>query len=255
MPSTWGATASNGLITFDAMRDAVSNYVFDSKVDLPSIPSGTEIVTKADASTYLWLDVYSSPWSNYADNRCPPKSAFSVLNLCTIVEISISDILSSTGNTSYPDGTVYLVTADGTYSYTSPGSYQICTRPSTLGPNFSMYFYANDNIDYNVISTVTFYPNTVSCTVSGCTGGSYSMQYDAFTCPCTGGSTVTVYVDTPPVWTVGTRFKNASGTDVFDGRYTYAGKCYRVQPVTTYFWTNGKMFTTTVSQVTSVTNC
>ena len=101
MPTTWGATASNGLITFDALRDAVSNNVFDSKVDLPSIPSGLEIVTKADANTYLWLDVYSSPWSGYPDNRCPPKSTFSVLNLCTIVEISISDIISSTGNTSF----------------------------------------------------------------------------------------------------------------------------------------------------------
>lgn len=255
MPSTWGATASNGLITFDAMRDAVSNYIFDSKVDLPSIPSGTEIVTKADANTYLWLDVYSSPWSNYADNRCPPKSAFNVLNLCTLIEISASDLLSSTGNTSYPDGTVYVVTASSTYSYTSAGTYQICDRPSTVGSQYTVYYYAYDTIQYFVNSTVTFYPNTVSCSVSGCNGGAYSAWYDAFTCPCAGGTSVTIYADTAPVWSVGTRLKTGSGTDVVDGRYVYGGKCYRVQPVTNYFWTGGKQYSTVVSQITSVTNC
>lgn len=255
MPSTWGATASNGLITFNAMRDAVANNVFDSKVDLPSIPSGLEIVTKADANTYLWLDINSSPWSGYADNRCPPKSSFSVLNLCTIISISFSDILSATGNTIYPDNTVYVVTSSGTESFTVAGEYQRCTRPSTVGPEFSIYYYAFDSIQYNVISTIAFYPNTVSCSVSGCISGSYSATYDAFTCPCTGGTPVTIYADSPPTWTVGTRLMNASRQNVADGRYVYAGKCYRVLPVTSTFWTNGKMFSNTVSQIVSVTNC
>ena len=261
---SWAGLASNQLVTFDNLRDAVSESVFDSKVSLASIPTGNKIVTKAEASTYVWLNEGASPWSTYTDNRCPPKSSFIANNFCTIVSIAFSDILNSTGNTSYPDGTVYVVTADGTISYTVAGNYQICTRPSPDVPSSEyIYYYAYDTIQYFTVSTINFYPSSVSCSTSGCVPTSYSVLYDnSGTCAgCTGGGTsVTIYVDSAPTWTIGTRIKNSSGNNVAAGYYVYAGKCYHVtlQTVNVYTYKLGSLrFTGTETQsiVTNIINC
>lgn len=265
MPSTWGATASNGLVTFNALRDAVLNNVLDSKVSYNSIPSGNEAVTKADAESYVWLNNRNTTWNGYASNRCPPKSTFEVLNLCTIVSISGSDILSSTGNSSYPDNTVYVRTANGTTSYTVAGNYQICTRPTIDVPSSEyIYYYAYDNIQYFTVSTISFYPNTVSCSTSNCVSTAYTTKYDAFTCAgCSGGGNNSdIYMESAPTWTIGTRVKDLNGADVPSGYYTYAGKCYRVQPVSVNYYIykynpNVPWATYTVqeSRITEVINC
>lgn len=261
MATTWNGTASNQLVSFDALRDAVSTGVFDSKVALSSIPTGSDMVTKADAETYLYLDITSSPWSGYTSNRCPVKSSFQVLNLCTIIVISYSDILDATGNTSYPDNTVYVRTSSGTESFTVADTYQRCTRPSNDYPsNEYIYYYKNDTIQYFVNSSISFYPNTVSCSTSNCINTAYTTQFDAFTCPCTGGTTTTIYVQTTPSWYVSTRITTSTGANVTNGRYVYAGKCYRVQDQTinVYVYKGGLLQfvgTVTESRVTEVTNC
>lgn len=261
MATTWNGTASNQLVTFDAMKDAASEGFFDAKVALSSFPTGLGIVTKADAEAYLWLDIGASPWSGYTDNRCPPKSAFIVDDLCTLIVISSSDLLSATGNTIYPDNTVYVRTSSGTESFTVADTYERCTRPSNDYPSTEyIYYYANDVIQYFTISTINFYPNSVSCSTSGCVATNYTVQYDAFTCPCTGGTTTTIAVDSAPTWYIGTVFKTTGGANVADGRYVYAGKCYRVQTVTINLYTYklGTLRfsgTDTRTQVTQVTNC
>ncbi len=261
---SWAGIASNQLVSWDNLRDAVSEGVFDSKVALASIPTGNGIITKADANAYVWLNAAASPWSTYTDTRCPPKSSFIVNNLCTLVSISFSDILSSTGNTSYPDGTVYVVTADGTYSYTMAGDYQLCTRPSNNVPSTEyIYYYAYDSIQYFTVSTISFYPSAVSCSTSGCTPTSYSTLYDnSGSCAgCTGGGTsVTIYVDSAPIWTIGTRIKDSSGNNVSAGYYVYAGKCYHItlQTVDVYVYKFGMpqyIGTATYSIVTNIITC
>lgn len=262
---SWAGITSSQLVTWDNLKDAVLNSVFESKVAYNSIPSGNEIVTKQNVEDYIYVNVGASPWSGYASNRCPPKSAFVVNNVCTDVSISFSDIISSTGNTSYPDGTVYVVTADGTFSYTSPGNYTLCTRPATSVPSSEyIYYYAYDSIQYFTVSTIGFYPSAISCSTSGCVPSSYSTLYDAFTCAgCTGGgSSVTLYSNSTPAWVVGTRVFDSSGNNVSAGRYTYGGKCYNVQIVNAVYniykydpntpWTT---YTVPESQVVSVTNC
>jgi hypothetical protein len=141
MATTWSGTASNQLVTYDAMKDAASTGVFDAKVALSSFPTGKRIVTKALAEQYLWLNVGASPWSGYTDLRCPPKSAFIINNLCGIVSISASDLYSAQGNTSYPDNTVYVRTSLGTTSYTVAGTYKICARPSSDYPSSEYIYY------------------------------------------------------------------------------------------------------------------
>jgi len=260
---SWAGIANNQLVTFDNLIDAVDNSVFDSKVPLASIPTGNGIITKADANAYVWLNEAASPWSTYTDSRCPPKSSFIVNNFCTIVSISFSDILSSTGNTFYPDGTVYVVTADGTTSYTMAGNYQLCTRPSPDVPSTEyIYYYAYDSIQYFTVSTILFYPSSVSCSTSGCVPTSYSTLYNSGTCDgCIGlGTSVTIYVDSAPTWTVGTRIKDSGGNNVATGYYVYAGKCYYISLVTinVYTYKLGSLRfsgTETHSMVTYVANC
>lgn len=260
MPSTWSGTASNQLITFSAMKDAATTGEFDAKVDISTIPTGTEIVTKADIQTYLWVDGSASPWNGYTTNRCPPKSSLVQNQYCGVVTINFGDILSSTGNTSYPDGTVYVRTNSGTISYTIAGNYDICDRPTTSFPSSEWtYYYAYDNIQYGS-STVAFYPNGVSCGTNGCVGTAYSVLYDAFACAgCTGGgSSTTIYVTSTPTWVPGTLVSSSSTSQVNvpPGRYVYAGKCYLVQNVTQDAFNGfGKFSQTTTSQVVSVTNC
>jgi len=237
---SWAGIANNQLVTFDNLRDAVDNGVFDSKVPLSSIPTGNEIITKADASAYVWLNEAASPWSTYTDDRCPPKSSFIVNNFCTIVVIASTDIQSSTGNTLYSDGTVYVVTADGTTSYTTAGNYQLCTRPSPDVPSVQyIYYYAYDSIQYVTVSTILFYPSSVSCSTSGCVPTSYSTLYNAGHCDgCIGlGTPVTIYVNSAPTWTVGTRIRDSDGNNVATGYYVYAGKCYYISLITVYIYT------------------
>jgi hypothetical protein len=268
MPSTWAGTASNGLVTFDALRDAVNTGVFESKVVYSSIPSGNKIVTKNDVETYLWIDASASPWSGYTSNRCPPKSSFVAGNVCILISISYSDILSSTGNTSYPDGTVYVTYSisgyDYTQSFTSAGNYQQCGLPATSVPsNQTIYYYAYDSINYFTSSSIGFYPyDKANCNTVGCVGTAYTVGYSSSNCAtaCSSGTPTTIYVTTTPTWAVGTRIaSNSNGTgDVATGYYSYAGKCYYVNTVCQTFYPygdGGKAVTYCSSQVVSVSNC
>lgn len=268
MAATWAGTANNQLVSFDALRDAVDNGNLAAKVAFASIPSGTDMITKADAQSYVWVNEDASPWSGYTTNRCPIKSSFQRGQWCTIIVISASDLLSATGNTSFPDNTVYvsynLNGSDYTESFTVAGNYQRCCLPSTnvAAANY-IYYYANDVIQYFTISSILFYPNPLgNCDTVGCVTNSYSTQYDAFTCAgCTGGgTTTTVYANVAPSWVVGTRLSDVNNQNVTAGYYTYAGKCYRVQLVTYDLYvdkagTPQYIGSYQSSVITQVTNC
>lgn len=260
MPSTWNGTASNQLITFDALKDAASIGYFDAKVPIYSMPTGNEIVTKADVETYVLVDGSTSPWASYTNERCPPKSSLSQTNYCGLLTITAGDLLNSTGNTSYPDNTVYVRTYSSTTSYTVADQYQICDRPTTAYPeNEWIYYYAYDTIQYGT-SILVFSPQGVSCSSFGCTPSSYTANYDANTCAgCTGaGSSVTIYVKSTPVWTPGTWVSGSPyyQLNVPNGRYAYGGRCYLVQAVTTSIYNGyGKFSEYNVSQVISSINC
>lgn len=258
MPSTWGATASNQLITWDALKNAAEIGIFETKVLPSSFPTGNEAVTKAEAQSYVWIDDSQSPWSGYASNRCPPKSAFAQTNYCTLITITQGDLDNAIGNTSYPDNTVYVRTADSTISYTSANTYQICSRPNGDYPsNQYVYYYAYDTIQYGT-SIISFSTNAVSCSSQGCVRTNYAVKYDAFTCPCTGGTDVTIYVAGSPTWTVGTLVSGHPDyqLNVAEGRYVYAGKCYRVQSEYTITYVKGQPFYQQQdTRITSVTNC
>jgi len=258
MPSTWGETASNQLITWDALRNAAILGIFETKVPAASFPTGNEIVTKADIQAYIYVDNNQSPWSGYTNNRCPPKSSLAEMDYCTLVSITEGDILNAIGNSSYPDNTVYLRTAYGNTSFSSVGVTQLCTKPNPDYPSGEwLYYYAYDNIQYGT-SIVTFVPNSVSCSSLGCTRNQYTVKYDAFTCPCTGGIDVTIYVGGAPTWNVGTLVSAHPDyqSNVAEGRYVYAGKCYRVQSAYTISYLKGQpIYEQQDTRITSVTNC
>lgn len=265
---SWAGLASNQLVTFDNLVDSVSTGVFESKVALGSIPTGNKIVTKSEVETYLWVDTSASPWSGYTADRCPPKSSFAQGNVCILITISNSDIISSTGNTSYPDGTVYVTYSingsDYTQSFTSAGNYQECGLPAiNVLAAQTIYYYAYDSINYFTSSSIGFYPyNRANCNTIGCIGTSYTANYSASDCynACNFGTPTTIYVTTTPTWTVGTRIAlNSDGTgDVATGYYSYAGKCYYVDTVCKTFYPfgdGGKAIVGCSSQVVSVSNC
>ncbi len=266
MPSTWSGTGNTGLITFNALRDAVDTGVFAAKVAFSSIPSGNEIVTKAEAESYLWVNESASPWSGYASNRCPPKSSFQKGQWCTLIVISDSDILSSTGNTLYPENTVYVVYnlngSDYTESFTVADTYQRCCLPAiNVSAAKSVYYYAYDVIQYFTNSSINFYPSPLAnCDTWGCVTGAYSTLYNSASCPCSSGTSTTIYVNITPTWTVGTRVADAGGQNVAAGYYTYAGKCYKVE-LKTYDYYVDKAGTPQyigsyqTSEITQVTNC
>ena len=265
---SWAGLASNQLVTFDNLRDAVDTGVFESKVNLASIPTGNKIVTKNEIETYVWVDTSASPWVGYTSNRCPPKSSFAPGNVCILITITNSDILSSTGNTSYPDGTVYVTysvnVSDYTQSFTSAGNYQECGLPAinTIAAQ-TIYYYAYDSINYFTSSSIGFYPySRANCNTVGCIGTSYTAGYSASNCTtaCTSGTPTTIYVTSTPTWTVGTRISlNSDGTgDVSTGYYSYAGMCYYVDTVCQTFYPygdGGKAVVGCSSQVVSVSNC
>lgn len=261
MASTWAATASNQLITWDALRDAVSNDLLNSKVAYTSMPTGDNIVTKADVQQYIWINENASPWSTYTSTRCPVKFSFSRGQWCILIAISPSDLLVSTGNTSYPDNTVYFVySVDGTNyteSFTIADTYTRCGLPAVDIPasNYS-YYYANDVIQYFTVSTIHFYPSPLSsCGVDGCVTGDYTVLYNSSS-PCSGGTSTTIKVTTTPSWVIGTVITDTSGGNVAAGYYSYAGKSYNVQ-VVVYALYGSKGFEGYYdsSVVTSVTDC
>lgn len=261
MASTWDTTASNQLISWDALKDAVVNNYLDAKVDYTTMPTGDNIVTKADVRQYIWINENASPWNTYTDTRCPVKFATQRGQWCILIAISQSDLISSTGNTSYPNNTVYFVYnvngTDYTESFTVADNYTRCGLPAVDVPsNQYSYYYANDTIQYFTVSTIHFYPTPLSnCGVVGCVTGNYTVTYNAST-PCAGGTTTTISVNTTPTWVVGTVVTDTAGGDVAAGYYTYAGVSYGVQVVTSALYTGkGFMGYYTSSVITSVTNC
>ncbi|NBW33808.1 MAG: hypothetical protein EBR30_01990 [Cytophagia bacterium] len=232
---SWAGLASNQLVTFDNLRDGVNTGVLNSKVNLSSIPTGNKIVTRSEVESYVWVNTGASPWSGYTTNRCPPKSSFTEGQWCTIITISDSDIISAYGNTSYPDNTVYVTYnlngSDYTESFTVAGNYQRCCLPAiNTDAAYCVFYYQFDSPQYFTVSSIGFYPNPLgNCDTVGCVSGSYSVLYSSGSCPCSSGTSTTIYVTTTPTWTVGTKISNSSGQNVAAGYYTYAGKCYQVQ--------------------------
>ena len=70
MATTWAGTASNQLVTFYALKDAVDSGALSLKA---TITGSNEIVTKADVETYIQMGTYNSTWSGYTSTRCPTK--------------------------------------------------------------------------------------------------------------------------------------------------------------------------------------
>lgn len=67
--TTWAGTASNQMVTRQALNDAVTNGVFTAK---QSFPSDSRVVTKSMAQQYVNIETISG----YDMNRLVPKSAF-----------------------------------------------------------------------------------------------------------------------------------------------------------------------------------
>ncbi|HJV19274.1 MAG TPA: hypothetical protein VJ552_05290 [Sediminibacterium sp.] len=67
--TTWAGTASNQMVTRQALNDAVTNGVFTEK---QSFPSDSRVVTKAMAQQYVNINTISG----YDMNRLVPKSVF-----------------------------------------------------------------------------------------------------------------------------------------------------------------------------------
>lgn len=69
--TTWSGTASNQAVTLSALNNAASTGVFTAKT---SIPTGLKCITKAEAATYVYLDISYSPFANKATNQLVVKS-------------------------------------------------------------------------------------------------------------------------------------------------------------------------------------
>lgn len=70
MPSTWSATANNGLVTFRAFKDALDTLVIQPT---NSFTVTDEVMTKADVENATRIDTANSLWTALSSNQCPTK--------------------------------------------------------------------------------------------------------------------------------------------------------------------------------------
>lgn len=74
MPSTWAATASNGLITRSALQDAVNTGYANLSAG-QSITGTTQICTKSYLAARLAnVETTRTAWAALASNECPTKA-------------------------------------------------------------------------------------------------------------------------------------------------------------------------------------
>lgn len=70
MPSTWAATANNGLVTFRAFKNALDTLVIQPT---NSFTVTDEVMTKADVENATRIDTANSLWTALSSNQCPTK--------------------------------------------------------------------------------------------------------------------------------------------------------------------------------------
>jgi hypothetical protein len=71
MATTWAGTASNQLVTFDALLDGVNTGALSLK---NTITGSSRIVTKSNVENYIQMGTYNSTWTGYSSTKCPTKS-------------------------------------------------------------------------------------------------------------------------------------------------------------------------------------
>ena len=96
MPTTWAATASNGLITRAALQDAVNTGYATLQIG-QSITGTTQICTKSYIESVLAnLETTRSTWSGYSSTRCPSK-----VELQNILKRNVAVYASAASGLSY----------------------------------------------------------------------------------------------------------------------------------------------------------
>lgn len=70
MAANWAGNANNQLISFWALLDAWGT-IFIPKASAPT--GSSEMVTKADVESYIYIDTANSYWTALSSNQCPTK--------------------------------------------------------------------------------------------------------------------------------------------------------------------------------------
>lgn len=142
MPATWTGTASNQLLTYEAVYDAYqNNYLY---LNFPASFPGTskEIMTKADCNyeiSTVSLDTSEPDWSALSTTRCPTKF---MLQKALVHSISLY-ASKQTGAANY-DITM-TVTRNGT---------QIFTDTETVGSTFCVVKSTYASVRYSDVVTI-----------------------------------------------------------------------------------------------------
>jgi len=72
MPATWDATASNQLVTIDALKDVWGTRLWPSGASFTE--SGLKIVTKSFVESKVKMDTGNTTWSALSSLECPTKN-------------------------------------------------------------------------------------------------------------------------------------------------------------------------------------
>jgi hypothetical protein len=154
-----------------------------------------------------------------------------IFNYCGYVAVAGGDLLDSTGNSSYPDNTVYvnyrIDNTDYTQSFTTPGTSYICGFYTT-GTTTS-YYYKNDVLTIGSTS-VGFY-DTACNTAGDCTIGLLgNFAFNASSCSvaCTGVTNVSVYSTCDQLYIGCDVFSSEIGGVLSEGYYSDGVYCYYI---------------------------
>jgi hypothetical protein len=179
-------------------------------------------------------------------------SPTSIFNYCGFVAVSSGDLLDSTGNSSYPDNTVYVnYKIDGseyTQSFTVAGTSYICgfyTSSATTS-----YYYKND-VQTIGSTSVGFYDtqcaNAGDCSIDFL--GNFSYSNVSCENACTGTTFVGVYTTCNPLSLGCDVFSSSDGILASSGYYSNGTNCYQVSQYT------DPKFGSTYSRVINIFGC
>ncbi len=176
-----------------------------------------------------------------------------ILNYCGVVGVEGGDITDSTGNTLYPDNTVYVnYKVDGieyTQSFTVAGTEYICGF-FTSDP-YTSYYYKND-VKTMGSTNLGFYDT--ACTVAGDCSITFlgNFKYSNISCEiaCTALTTVAIYTTCNPLALYCDVFSDSQGTLLGTGYYSDGTNCYQVSQ-----YTDSKFGSQTYSRVINIFGC
>jgi hypothetical protein len=183
----------------------------------------------------------------------PTPTPTSIINYCGYVAVEGGDIIDSTGNSSYPDNTVYVnYKIDGseyTQSFTVAGTDYVCgyftSQPITS------YYYKND-VQTIASTSIGFYDT--QCAVAGdCSIALVgNFQYSNVSCEdaCTGSTLVAIYSTCNPLSLGCSVFSDGIGGLATVGYYSDGVNCYQVAQ-----YTDPKFNSVTYTNIINVFGC